>query len=129
MEKNHEEKVILGRDLILIGAALLLAAACFFAVRALRVPGAAVRVSVEGETVGEYPLGEDAEILIPAGDGSNLLIIRDGEARITEADCPRGLCMAHRPVSRRGEVIVCLPHRVTVEVIGGRAAEYDAVTG
>ncbi len=129
MEKMHEEKVIRGRDLILIGAALLLAAACFFAIRALRAPGAAVRVSVGGEIIGEYPLSENAEILIPAGDGSNLLVIRDGEARITEADCPRGLCMAHAPVSRKGEVIVCLPHRVTVEVVGGRAAEYDAVTG
>jgi hypothetical protein len=121
--------VIRGRDLVLIGAALLLAAACFFAVRAFRGTGAAVRVSVEGETVGEYPLSEDAEIRIPAGDGYNLLVIRDGAARITEADCPRRLCMAHRPVSRAGEVIVCLPHRVTVEVLGGRAGEYDAVTG
>ena len=114
METNGE-KVIRGRDLVLIGAALLLAAACFFAVRAFRGTGAAVRVSVEGETVGEYPLSVDAEIRITA--------------RITEADCPRRLCMAHRPVSREGEVIVCLPHRVTVEVLGGRAGEYDAVTG
>ena len=32
------------------------------------------------------------------------------------ASCPDGICAAHKPISREGESIVCLPHRVVITV-------------
>ena len=80
------EKVIRRADLLLAAGALLLAAVLFFALRAFRAPGAAVRVTVDGKVVGEYALAEDREIVIPSPGGRNVLVIEDGRARMTEAD-------------------------------------------
>ena len=41
---------------------------------------------------------------------------KNGEAYVSEADCPDGICAAHRPISHVGETIVCLPHRVVIKV-------------
>ena len=43
------------------------------------------------------------------------------------ADCPDQICVNHRPVSRNGESIICLPNEVVVSVKGGEEAELDGV--
>ena len=50
------------------------------------------------------------------GENVNTLVIKDGEASMTEADCPDGICVAHRPIKNTGESIVCLPHKIVVEI-------------
>ena len=57
-----------------------------------------------------------------------MLVIKDGKADITEADCPDKLCVHQAPISREGEALVCLPHRVVVTVRGEGKAAYDALT-
>ena len=42
-----------------------------------------------------------------------------------EADCPDLICVHHKPISRQGESIVCLPHKVIVEVTGEESAQED----
>ena len=49
--------------------------------------------------------------------GSNTLVIKNGEAAVTRADCPDLICVNHRVVKRNGESIICLPHRVVITVI------------
>jgi UDP-N-acetylmuramate dehydrogenase len=41
-----------------------------------------------------------------------------GAAYMKHADCPDGLCVKQRKKSRSGERIVCLPNRVSIEIIG-----------
>jgi hypothetical protein len=101
--------------LSLLAAVFLLGLAFFL----LRGEGDTVTVTVDGESFGTYPLSEDRTVEILTGEREaqrNLLIIRDGKAYMAEASCPDGICTAHRPISRRGESIVCLPHRVVVTV-------------
>ena len=50
--------------------------------------------------------------------GTNLLVIRDGAAWIEEADCPDALCVGMGRVRRVGQSVVCLPHKVVVEIVG-----------
>ena len=59
--------------------------------------------------------------------GTNRLVIEDGTARMEWADCPDQICVNHRPVSRNGESIICLPNEVVVSVKGGEEAELDGV--
>ena len=40
---------------------------------------------------------------------------------MTDADCPDKLCVKTGRISKTGETIVCLPHRVVVEIIGAAA--------
>jgi hypothetical protein len=47
---------------------------------------------------------------------------------MTEADCPDKLCVQEKAVSKNGETIVCLPHRVVVEITSEEENEIDGVT-
>lgn len=116
-------------DVILIGGILLLV--CVAAgLLLLRGEGTTVRVEVDDRVVGVYPLSVDREIEIPSGEngeGRNLLVIRDGRAAVTEASCPDGICAAHRPISRVGESIVCLPNGVVITVVGEDENQPDII--
>ena len=112
-------------DLIFIAAILAVvalgAAALFF----LRGEGSTVQVEVDGTVIGTYPLSVDREVRIITGENGeelNLLVIKDGKATVTTATCPDGICAAHKPISREGESIICLPHKVIVTVVGGEEA-------
>ena len=117
-------------DLIFIAALLLIVALAGLAIYFLRGEGNAVTVTVDGRHFGTYSLSTDRTVEIRTGeDGEelNLLIIRGGKAYVETATCPDGICAAHKPVSREGESIVCLPHKVIVTVIGGSGEEPDII--
>ena len=84
--------------------------------------GQQVEVTVDGKVVETLPLSTDTTVTIPGVGGENTLVIANGTARVSEADCPDGLCVSHRAISRAGESIICLPHRVVVTVTGGTPA-------
>ena len=91
----------------------------FIAVLLLRGEGDSVTVTVDGKLYGTYPLHTDLILPIHTGkngEQENLLVIRDGVALVESASCPDGICAAHKPISREGESIVCLPHRVVITV-------------
>ena len=117
-------------DLIFIVAILAVvaigAAALFF----LRGEGSTVQVEVDGTVIGTYPLSVDREVEIITGENGeelNLLVIKDGKATVTTATCPDGICAAHKPISREGDSIICLPHKVVITVIGGSGEEPDII--
>jgi hypothetical protein len=51
--------------------------------------------------------------------------ISRGRVRVAESDCPKGVCRHTGWQSRPGRVIVCLPNRVVVRIVGGEPP-YDA---
>ena len=105
-------------DLMFI--ALFLAAVILFGALyyACREEGDSISVRVDNKFYGEYPLSQDKQIELHSNGGYNLLVIKDGKATVTDASCPDGICSAHRPISREGESIVCLPNKVVVTVNG-----------
>jgi len=98
---------------ILVVTVVILGAGMYF----LRSGGDTVTVTVDGAAYGTYPLAVDTVVDIPTEEGHNRLVIRDCKAYMEYADCPDGICAAHRPISRQGESIVCLPHKVVVTVV------------
>ena len=90
--------------------------------------GASVEVTVDGAIYGTYPLDVDKEIPIQKdGKTTNLLVIKDGKADVTEADCPDKLCVHQKAISKTNETIVCLPNKVVVQVIGAGESELDSI--
>ena len=96
---------------------LLVLSALLFAVFALIFSGTGkeVVVRVDGKEYARLPLEKDTELLIDSEYGTNLLVIKDGEARITEASCPTHRCICTGKASEL-KTIVCEPNRVTVTV-------------
>ena len=84
-----------------------------------------VQVSVNGEVVAKYSLSVDGVYFITGYDGgTNTLVIKDGEAYVSDASCPQN--SGDVPCTRQGKIstdsllrrIDCLPNRVVIEVIG-----------
>lgn len=112
-------------DLLLIGGVLATALIGLVLYLALRVPGTTAVVLIDGKEVTRYPLDTPAQMTIQLEEQSNELVIRDGKAFITEANCPDRICVKHRGISHVGETIVCLPHKVVVRIEGGYSADLD----
>lgn len=119
IKKRKSENVVYKKDCIFIAAVLFaavisaLAAAKFQSVR-----GQSVRITIDGEIYGEYSLAENSVVTIEGTHGYNKVIIENGEAYMDDADCPDKYCMEYKPVSKGNETIICLPHRLVVEVVG-----------
>ena len=114
-------------DLLLAGGALLLAAALYLVLR----PGGAgawVVVTVDGTESARYALSEERTVTIGGADW-NVLQIANGEASVLDANCGDHTCVSMGAISREGESIVCLPHKLTVHIEGGAASSLDAVAG
>ena len=110
----------LRNDVILVVSLLIVAAAALVYLFNFRKEGDVVKVMVDGEIFGVYSLSQDiTEEICTGGNGENInrFEIKDGKANMLEASCPDGICVAHRPVFRDGESIVCLPNRVVVTVV------------
>lgn len=122
-------------DLILILGAVAATVALVFALRVTAgargddAAGKMVRVSVDGKVLGEYPLSEERDIPIDTEHGHNLLRIENGEVFMVEADCRDGYCLRQGKISGGARSIICLPHRVVAEVIGGEEEDVDLVSG
>ena len=84
-----------------------------------------VKVTVAGDTYGIYDLDEDrtVEISQETSDGTtaitNVLVIHDGECWMESANCHNQICVNHGHISEPGGLIVCLPNKVVVEIVGG----------
>lgn len=119
-------------DAILIGIILILAAAAYIGIRSyqtISTKEAVAVVTVDEKEYGRFPLNKDVEERIELPDGSyNVLVIKDGKADITEASCPDGICVNHRPVNMQKETIVCLPNKVVVEIENGEKSDVDSMT-
>lgn len=104
------------RDIILIASILVIAIAFFLIVELTKEEGAGVVVKVDGVEVAEYSLSKSGTY--PLNGGTNILVIEDGRAYLSDANCPDKLCVHQGKISRTGEVITCLPNKLTVTVFG-----------
>ncbi|MBQ9155690.1 MAG: NusG domain II-containing protein [Eubacterium sp.] len=74
--------------------------------------------------------GKDRPV-VNTGDGwENILKIEDGRVSMVKADCPDKICVDHKPIRNVGETIVCLPHKLVVEIIdegGVEQTDFDVI--
>ena len=121
--KTHRNDAILIAALLLAGGALLLWLGL------TRQAGGVARVQVDGETVMELPLSQDARVELGEPGHGNTLVIENGAAQVIAADCPDQVCVRQGAVRYNGESIVCLPHKLIVSIEGGGSNGVDGSTG
>ena len=88
--------------------------------------GDAVVITVNGKETGRYPLSEDREIPIRQGGLINVVAIKGGAVWMTEANCSGRECIRRGSITKSGESIICLPHRVVAEIVS-EDSPYDAI--
>ena len=116
-------------DLILLAALLLAGCLAALALTLFSSRGNAVRVTVDGKETAVFPLDKDLTYGIAgANGGTNLLVIENGSAYVTNSTCPDHLCEKTGRINKVGQSVICLPNRVIVEITGGDGG-VDAVAG
>ena len=116
-------------DVIAVGCVLLAAAMFFCILYFMDSSDAEAVIMQEGNVVGKYPLLEDRTISVSDDEnGYNLVLISNGQVRVCDADCPDKLCVKQKSISKGGESIICLPHKLVVQIISKEESDLDAVT-
>ena len=86
-----------------------------------------VRVYERGRLVEDVPLSANTTCRLCGGRMA--IEIRGGGVRVVASDCPNRVCMRAGRISSPGEMLVCAPNQVLVEIDGERPAQAcDAVS-
>lgn len=107
------------KDFILIACILVIAALCYLWTSKDEA-GDNVVITLDGKEYGVYDLGVDREITVESEYGYNKVIIKDNKVSITEADCPDKYCVKQGETDNGNKSLVCLPHKLVVEIRGYR---------
>jgi len=76
-------------------------------------------VTVDGKQFRTIQLTkEEQTIEIRTDRGYNILKVHDYGIEMYDADCPDKVCLGFGFITRPKQTIVCLPHRVLVEIAG-----------
>ena len=113
-------------DIILISALLAVALAVLLFTSLTRRQGNLVEVEQNGALVATYRLDVDGEY--PLNGGTNILVIKDGEAYLSYADCPDKTCVNTGKIHYVGESIICLPNKLAITVRGSSDDGVDLVS-
>jgi len=85
-----------------------------------------VIIRAGGKIFLEAPLARDREIEVPGPLGQTRVLIEKGRARVASDPSPRQYCVKQGWLAQAGEVAVCLPNQISVELSGG-THRYDSL--
>ena len=114
---------------LLLGAAA--ASAVWLLLPREEVLSPTARITRDGALLEEIDLTRVEEpytLVVEDSQGSNTLQVERGRIRVLEADCPDQVCVRQGWVQDGAVPIVCLPHRLVIE-IGGGEGELDGGAG
>ena len=114
-------------DLIIISVIAILALALFVFIKSNNRTGACAVVTVDGKETARFFLDTDIEYEIKSSAGVNSLVIKDGYAYLKDADCPDRLCVKMGKINKEDQSIICLPHKVIIEIKGGEKNDVDVM--
>lgn len=126
MKRGSDRKKLI-RDLVLAGSLLLAAVILLLVINGSRESGGVAVVRVDGVETERLPLSVNGTF--PLNGGSNILIIQDGQTWMSEANCPDLICVRQGKIHYSGQVITCLPNRLTVTIEGGESGGVDLIVG
>ena len=78
-----------------------------------------VTIKVDGNVVYSDSLKKDHDVNVDGYDGGyNHVVVKNGKVSVTEADCPDKVCVNTGEIGTPGDTIVCMPHKMVVEIEG-----------
>ena len=117
------------KDLILGAGIIVIALAMLLVIRLTRgEEGNQIQITLDGKIYGTYSLSKDQTIEVKDGDFYNRIRIEDGKAYMEEANCPDGYCEEQGKISGHTQTIVCLPHKLVVEVLENESKQNSGVS-
>lgn len=88
--------------------------------------GEQARILVGDQQLALVSLSGQRRIEVDGALGTSVLEVEEGRIRFLDSPCQGKVCVHNGWVTRGGEVVACLPNRVSVAVLGGEQ-RFDAV--
>lgn len=126
-EKKAMKTRICINDFIAVAAVLLVALALFLAPLSASNSAQYVKIIADGKEQ-LVSIHEDREYIISSNGHSLTVNIEDGEASILHSTCSDKVCVNSGKINRGGEVVVCAPALVSIEIVG-ETEEFDYAVG
>lgn len=96
------------------------------------VEGIYAYVTVNGEFYKNIPLTgqvKHKEIVVETPNGKNTLAIENESIAVIEAECSDHVCEAFGYKSMPGDIIVCMPNQLYIEIKGNKADSKQDIRG
>ena len=87
---------------------------------------AQVEISINGNVYKTVDLNENQTIEIDNEYGRNVIVIENGRARVIDSDCGGQDCIEMGEISKGGQAIMCLPHRLIITIVKGGGVDATA---
>ena len=80
-----------------------------------------------GEVFAEADLSRNRRVNVPGPLGVTEIAIENGRVRVVADPGPRQYCVRQGWLARPGEIAICAPNQVSVQVLGGKTV-YDSLS-
>ena len=115
-------------DLILLGGILIISLVVIVIINFTKTEGDKIVILKDGKVYETLDLNKNTSFTITEDNGAyNIITIQDGWVFMTDADCPDKICVKHSKIHYNGESIVCLPHKLVVEIHNGETNDVDII--
>lgn len=121
--KIKKADIILAIVIAIVGIAVSI----YLTVHDTDIKNGKVIIHANNKIYGEYSLNEDREIKVKEGDHINKITIKNGNVQMSFSNCKNQDCVKQGSINDSSKSIVCLPHKVVVE-IESKESEFDSVS-
>jgi hypothetical protein len=85
-----------------------------------------LKIRQGSKIIGTYDLNQTRELHIHGVHGDSLISIQQGKARFKQSSCNNQYCVHQGWLSRAGQVAICLPNQISLQLIGAKST-YDSL--
>lgn len=112
------------KDIIVVLLLLVVALGLYMVLNIINSKDARyVKIYKEDALMKIYPINADGQYEIKTENDFNQIIIEKGSVYMKDANCPDELCVKQGIISKTGESIICLPHKIVVKIASEEGAE------
>ncbi|GAB6106188.1 NusG domain II-containing protein [Fusibacter bizertensis] len=117
-------------DIILVGIILIIGLIALVAMKMVQNNDHSdleVLIKHDGVVIQSYPFTQktDETYVYEENGERNVVQIKDGFVSMIDADCRDQICVKTASISKNGEIIVCLPHKLTVEIFSEQVVDAE----
>lgn len=113
---NLRIKPLLGDWLVIVASSLLV----IFLFKTLwsNTPASELQIRQGDTVIGTYDLNQTRELHIHGPLGDSHISIEEGKVRFKQSPCHNQYCVHQGWLKRAGQVAICLPNQVSLQLIG-----------
>lgn len=89
-------------------------------------PASKLKIRQGNQIIGTYDLNQTRELHIHGALGDSLISISQGKVRFKQSPCHNQYCVHQGWLSRAGQVAICIPNQISLQLIGARSS-YDSL--